>query len=187
MRCGSSWTLWRCNRSLPDGAWLARRHRSPVLAARFRSGSRPWCVHACCIRPSGATRPGERWSLSHTRDRIGLYKALCSLGGARARCRRGAGRRLLEEARTGDPRWSPRQRSRRQLASSGFTISRPLQAAREAGCSTSHWRAPPARSRDSGTQQPCRHRVRTGTQRCRDRTVCEAIERAAALGRPPPP
>jgi tetratricopeptide (TPR) repeat protein len=69
-------------------------------------------------------------------DRAGLYRALCGLGGAPRDVidEAQAGELLAEAERIEDPAWSPRQRSRRQLALEWYhDLGGRFEACREAG------------------------------------------------------
>jgi len=91
----------------------------PLLAARFRIAFQ---AIARLRMLSPAQWRGEAWlaleAYRGSDDRIGLYKALCALGSApRDVIEEAAAGALLDEAaRLEDPAWSPRLRSRRQLA-----------------------------------------------------------------------
>lgn len=109
----------------------------PALAARFRLAFQS-VVRSRMLRP--AEWRDEAWrALEAYRtldDRVGLYKALCALGGAT--------REVIDEARAGvlleeaeqleDPNWSPRLRSRRQVALEWWNDLRGrFEASRDAG------------------------------------------------------
>ncbi len=121
-------------------------------------------------------------------DRIGLYKALCSLGSAPREVidEAQAGALLEEAAQLEDPAWSPRQRSRRQLSLEWFhDLGGRFEAAREAGLqhvalarAAGALGAIPALSNLADTEFVLGH-SEVAIALCR-----EAIERAAALGRP---
>ena len=161
----------------------------PVLAARFRLAFQA-VVRSRMLHPTEWR--DEAWrALEAYRtlgDRIGLYKALCSLGGAPREVidEAQAGALLEEAARLEDPAWSPRQRSRRQLALEWFhDLGGRFEAAREAGLQhVALARAAgalgeiPALSNLADTEFELGHSD-VAIALCR-----EAIERAAALGRP---
>ena len=117
-------------------AWLDETV-PPALAARFRlafaSGARLRLLHPSQWRD-------EPWralqAYRELDDRAGLYRALCSLGSAPRSVidEAQAGAFLEEAAQIEDPAWSPRQRSRRQLALEWFhDQGGRFEAAREAG------------------------------------------------------
>ena len=121
-------------------------------------------------------------------DPIGLYKALCSLGSAPRDVidEAQAGALLDEAAQLEDPAWSPRQRSRRQLSLEWFhDQGGRFEAAREAGLqhvalarAAGAVGAIPALSNLADTEFVLGHSD-VAIALCR-----EAIERAAAIGRP---
>jgi len=109
----------------------------PALAARFRLAFQA-IVRSRMLRSDAWG--DEAWRALQTYrvlgDRIGLYRALCALGGAP--------REVIDEAHAGallqeaealeDPAWSPRLRSRRPLALEWFhDLGGRFEAAREAG------------------------------------------------------
>lgn len=109
----------------------------PLLAARFRIAIQ---AVARLRMLSSAHWRDEAWLALQTYrrrdDRIGLYKALCALGGATRDVidADAAGALLEEAARIEDPAWSPRLRSRRQLALEWWhDLGGRFEAAREAG------------------------------------------------------
>ena len=121
-------------------------------------------------------------------DPVGQYKALCSLGSAPRDVvdEAQAGAFLEEAARLEDPAWSPRQRSRRQLSLEWFhDQGGRFEAAREAGLqnvalarAAGALGAIPALSNLADTEFVLGH-SEVAIALCR-----EAIERAAAIGRP---
>jgi predicted ATPase len=121
-------------------------------------------------------------------DRVGLYKALCSLGSAPRDVIDGAqaGALLEEAAQLEDPSWSPRQRSRRQLSLEWFhDQGGRFAAAREAGLqhvalarAAGALGAIPALSNLADTE------FVLGNSEVAIALCREAIDRAAALGRP---
>ena len=121
-------------------------------------------------------------------DRVGLYKALCGLGGAPRDIidEAQAGSLLAEAERIEDPAWSPRQRARRQLALEWFhDLGGRFEACREAGLEhvalareAGALGAIPALSNLADTEFVLGH-SEVAIALCR-----EAIERAAAIGRP---
>ncbi|HQR56108.1 MAG TPA: winged helix-turn-helix domain-containing protein [Burkholderiaceae bacterium] len=121
-------------------------------------------------------------------DRVGLYKALCGLGGApREVIDESQAAALLAEAeRIEDPAWSPRQRARRQLALEWFhDLGGRFEACREAGLAhvalarqAGALGAIPALSNLADTEFVLGHHD-VAIALCR-----EAIRTAAAIGRP---
>jgi tetratricopeptide (TPR) repeat protein len=121
-------------------------------------------------------------------DPAGLYKALCSLGSAPRDVidEAQAGAFLDEAAQIEDPAWSPRQRSRRQLSLEWFhDQGGRFEAAREAGLqhvalarAAGALGAIPALSNLADTE------FELGNSEVAIALCREAIERAAALGRP---
>ena len=121
-------------------------------------------------------------------DRVGLYKALCGLGGAPRDIidEAQAGSLLAEAERIEDPSWSPRQRARRQLALEWFhDLGGRFEACREAGLKhvalareAGALGAIPALSNLADTEFVLGHHE-VAVVLCR-----EAIQTAAAIGRP---
>jgi len=121
-------------------------------------------------------------------DKVGLYKALCALGSAPRDVidATQAGALLEEAARLEDPSWSPRQRSRRQLSLEWFhDQGGRFAAAREAGLqhvalarAAGALGAIPALSNLADTE------FVLGNSEVAIALCREAIDRAAALGRP---
>lgn len=160
-----------------------------ALAARFRLAFQA-VVRVRMLRSSAWG--DEAWrALDAYRaldDRIGRYRALCALGGAP--------RDVIDEARAGallaeaealeDPGWSPRLRSRRQLALEWFhDLGGRFEAARNAG------RRNLALARDAGAigEVPALSNLADTEFELGHSTeaiaLCrEAIARATALGRP---
>lgn len=121
-------------------------------------------------------------------DRARRYRALCGLGGAPRAVidEKQAGELLAEAERIEDPAWSPRQRSRRQLALEWYhDLGGRFEACREAGCrhvalarEAGALGAIPALSNLADTEFVLgQHEVAIAL--CR-----EAIRTAAAIGRP---
>jgi predicted ATPase/DNA-binding winged helix-turn-helix (wHTH) protein len=121
-------------------------------------------------------------------DRVGLYKALCGLGGAPRDIidEAQAGSLLAEAERIEDPAWSPRQRARRQLALEWYhDLGGRFEACREAGLKHVAFAreagalgAIPALSNLADTEFVLGHHE-VAVVLCR-----EAIRTAAAVGRP---
>jgi len=161
----------------------------PALAARFRLAFQA-IVRTRMLR--SAAWGDEAWrALDAYRaldDCIGLYRALCALGGApRDVIDEARADALLQEADTlEDPAWSPRLRSRRQLALEWFhDLGGRFEAARDAGRQhVALARAAgaigeiPALSNLADTEFELGNSVEA-IALCR-----QAIARAAALGRP---
>jgi len=109
----------------------------PLLAARFRLAFQA----VARLRMLSAARWGdEAWlalqAYRRTDDRVGLYKALCALGGATRDVidEAPAGALLDEAAQLEDPAWPPRLRSRRQVALEWWhDLGGRFEAARQAG------------------------------------------------------
>lgn len=118
-------------------SWLDDDSVSPALAARFRMAFQA-LARTRLVQP--AIWGPEAWkALAAYRelgDRVGLYKALCALGGAPREVidDAQAGALLAEAEKIEDPAWSPRQRSRRQLALEWYhDLGGRFDACREAG------------------------------------------------------
>jgi predicted ATPase/DNA-binding winged helix-turn-helix (wHTH) protein len=121
-------------------------------------------------------------------DRVGLYKALCGLGGAPRDVidEAQAGELLAEAERIEDPSWSPRQRARRQLALEWYhDLGGRFEACREAGMNhvalareAGSLGAIPALSNLADTEFVLGHHE-VAIALCR-----EAIALAASIGRP---
>ncbi len=169
-------------------AWLDEAV-PPALAARFRlaflSMARTRMLHPREWRDEAWSALGTYRALG---DRIGLYKALCSLGSAPRDVidEVQAGALLEEAAQLEDPSWSPRQRSRRQLSLEWFhDQGGRFEAAREAGLqhvalarAAGALGAIPALSNLADTE------FVLGNSEVAIALCREAIERAAAIGRP---
>jgi predicted ATPase len=161
----------------------------PALAARFRMAfqamARLRMLHPSQWRDEASLALQAYRELD---DRVGLYKALCSLGSVPRDVidEAQAGAYLDEAARLEDPAWSPRQRSRRQLSLEWFhDQGGRFEAAREAGLqnvalarAAGALGAIPALSNLADTEFVLGH-SEVAIALCR-----EAIERAAAIGRP---
>lgn len=161
----------------------------PLLAARFRIAIQ---AVARLRMLSSAQWRDEAWlalqAYRRSDDRIGLYKALCALGGATRDVidADAAGALLDEAAQLEDPAWSPRLRSRRQLALEWWhDLGGRFDAARDAG------RAHVALAGEAGAtgeiaalSNLADTEFELGNAEEAVRLCRRAIERAAALGRP---
>jgi len=131
---------------------------------------------------------GYRGSDDRVGLRIGLYKALCALGGATRDVigEAEAGALLEEAARLEDPAWSPRLRSRRQLALEWWhDLGGRFDAARDAGREhVALSGAAGATGEIAALSNLADTEFELGNAAEAIRLCRRAIERAAALGRP---